>query len=298
MTILKARIEIAMPLAALAACDLDWPTLSHNPPTISLFEGDDSTTSMVEIFAPGPLDEAALAAFMAALAAIAGHAIPAPVFQPVIDKDWVSESQRLRQPVDAGRFTICEAHQREDISPAREVIVIEAGQAFGTGGHESTKGCLMALDALADQIAESLSPSNALDLGTGSGVLAIAMARLWQIPIMASDIDPVATDTAATNIAANEAAGITTITADGASDPAIAAAAPFDLITANILSGPLIEMAADIAGISADGAALVLSGITREQAMAVQTAYVEAGFTAMSRIMLGDWCTMIFTRQT
>ena len=298
MSTFKARIEIDIPVAALAAGNLDWPANrlgeAARPPIFSLFEGDDPATSVLEIFAIGPVDKRELAIFMDALSALASHEIPLPLFEPMPERDWVSESQRLRQPVDAGRFTICEAHQRAGIAGTREVIVIEAGQAFGTGGHESTKGCLMALDALA----EGISPSNSLDLGTGSGVLAIAMARLWHIPILASDIDPVATETAASNIKSNNAAGIETVTADGVSDPAIAAKAPFDLITANILAGPLIGLAPGIAGISASEAALVLSGITRGQTAEVQTAYNDAGFAAESRIMLDDWCTLVFRRDT
>ncbi len=297
MSTFKAKIEIDIPVAALAAGDLDWPANRQGhaaePPTFSFFEADDPATSVVEIFAVGPVGERELAIFLETLGALAGHEIPPPSFESLPERDWVSESQRLRQPVDAGRFTICEAHQRADIAEIREVIVIEAGQAFGTGGHYSTKGCLMALDALA----EGISPGSALDLGTGSGVLAIAMARLWDIPILASDIDPVATETAAANVENNNAPGIETITADGVVDPAIAAKAPFDLITANILAEPLIGLAPGIAGIAASGAALVLSGITREQAAEVQVAYIDAGFTAESRIMLDDWCTLVFRRK-
>ncbi|MCH7739639.1 MAG: aminotransferase class I/II-fold pyridoxal phosphate-dependent enzyme [Chloroflexi bacterium] len=111
------------------------------------------------------------------------------------------------------------------------------------------------------------------------------------------DIDPVAAGTAAANVESNNAPGIETITADGVIDPAIAAKAPFGLITANILADPLIGLAPGIAGISASGAALVLSGITREQAAEVQVAYIDAGFTAESRITLDDWCTLVFRRK-
>ncbi len=291
----KASIEIDMRASALAAGALDWPSDGSGdaaPPTVSFFEGEDPDTSIVEIFAAAPVDKAELKKFLQILSALAGHEIAAPAFEAVPEKDWVSESQRLRQPVHAGHFTVCEAHQRAGVAADREVIVIEAGQAFGTGGHGSTRGCLMALDALA----ESISPETALDLGTGSGVLAIAMARLWQIQVLASDIDPVATETAAKNFAVNKAPGIETITADGVADPAITARAPFALITANILSRTLTEMAPGMAGISAPGAALVLSGITREQAMAVQVAYVDAGFAATARVTLGEWSTLIFRR--
>lgn len=291
----KASIEIDMPASALTAAELDWPDDGSGdaaPPTVSFFEGEDPGATVIEIFATAPVDEAELKTFMGELSALAGHEIAAPRFEAIADKDWVSESQRLRQPVHAGRFTVCEAHQRAGIAASREVIVIEAGQAFGTGGHGSTKACLMALDAMA----ESISPENALDIGTGSGVLAIAMTRLWQIQVLASDIDPVATETAAKNFAVNEASGIETVTADGVADPAIMARAPFALITANILAGPLTGMATGMAGISAPGAALVLSGITREQAAAVQAAYVGAGFAATARVTLGDWSTLIFRR--
>lgn len=294
MTTYKATIEIDMPASALATGALDWPgdESGDATPTISLFEGQDPGVTVIEIFAAAPVAEEELSKFMETLSALAGGEIAAPRFETIPEKDWVSESQRLRKPVHAGRFTVCEAHQRAEIAAPREVIVIEAGQAFGTGGHGSTQGCLMALDALA----ENISPESALDLGTGSGVLAIAMARLWEIPVLASDIDPVATKTAAANITVNHAAGIETITADGVADPAIAARAPFGLVVANILAGPLTEMAPGMAGISARGAALVLSGITRDQAADVQAAYVGVGFAPTARVTLGDWSTLVFRR--
>lgn len=293
MSVLKARIEIAMPVEALLAADVDWPEGAGEPPTISLFEGGDPAKSVVEIFAPGPVEAGELAEFLGRLGDATGSAIPPPLFEAVAERDWVSESQRLRQPIKAGRFTICEAHQRADLGAAENVIVIEAGLAFGTGGHGSTKGCLLALDALAEKIA----PANALDLGSGSGVLAIAMAQLWDIPIVASDIDPVATTTAGANIAVNKAARASAVTADGVNHPAIIAGAPFGLITANILARPLIDLAPGIAGISAGGGTLIISGITREQAAAVQTAYEDAGFLPQSPVTLGDWSTLVFLRK-
>src|SRR5206468_3807554 len=154
-------------------------------------------------------------------------------------------------------FVVHGAHDREHIPPNAIGIEIEAALAFGTGHHGTTRGCLLALDALA----KHAQPANILDLGTGSGVLAIAAARTLHARVTASDIDRVAVDAARSNARLNRAPGIRFVHAAGASVRALTQGAPYDLIFANILLGPLLRLARPIRGLSAPGGHVVLSGL-------------------------------------
>ena len=149
--------------------------------------------------------------------------------------DWVTESQKILKPIDAGHFYLYGNHDIESVPDHKLSILMEAGQAFGTGSHETTNGCLLAISDLYQKI----NPVNILDLGCGSGVLAIAMAKQWDSNIIASDIDPIATETAAENIALNNVTGIQAITCDGFENSALTENAPYDIIVANILAEPL-----------------------------------------------------------
>lgn len=161
--------------------------------------------------------------------------------------------------------------------------------AFGTGHHATTLGCLHALDALA---AEGLHPARVLDLGCGTAVLAMAAARVWpEAQVIASDIDTQAVDVARANAAANGLAGIRCIEATGLDHPGIAGAAPYDLIFANILKGPLIELAPAIAKAAAPGCAVILSGILNEQADEILAVYARLGFNLVEHRMIVDWST-------
>ena len=202
------------------------------------------------------------------------------------DIDWVAKSLEGLKPVRAGGFVVHGAHDREEAAPDEIAIEIEAGLAFGTGHHGTTAACLEMLAALVP----AKKPANALDLGTGSAVLAIAIARLAPIPVLATDIDPVAVAVAADNVALNGvSAHVTTRTAGGFDDPVFDLRGPFELIVANILAGPLIELAPQVRRHLAPGGALVLSGILERQHDAVVAAYEAEGLRRIDTLHREGW---------
>lgn len=224
------------------------------------------------------------------------------VIEPVYPADWVSLSQSFLQPITAGRFHIYAEHSRDSLKPKHIGIRIEAGQAFGTGQHATTSGCLETLDALAT---EGFTPENALDLGTGSGILAFAMAKCWPtLRVTASDIDPVSVDVAIENaemngVSVGEAAGqIAFLPAPGLDHPQLRRRAPYDLVTANILAGPLIELAPDIADSLKAGGRLILAGLLTDQEEAVLNAYSALGVELKQRRLNGDWPTLLMQKRS
>jgi len=209
------------------------------------------------------------------------------------DIDWVAKSLEGLKPVRAGRFLVHGGHDRDAVRPNDIAIEIEAGQAFGTGHHGTTAGCLIMLERLI----ATRRPINALDLGTGSGVLAIAIAKLAKCPVLATDIDPVATRVATANARSNGAAGLIRFeTAAGFSDRAFAEEGPFDLIVANILARPLMRMAPDIAANLAPGGHVVLSGILATQRQMVLAGFRSAGLFHRRTIWRDEWVTMHLQR--
>jgi ribosomal protein L11 methyltransferase len=209
------------------------------------------------------------------------------------DIDWVAKSLEGLKPVRAGRFLV---HGRHDRAAARAndiAIEIEAGQAFGTGHHGTTSGCLVMLERLI----RTRRPKNVLDLGTGSGVLAIAVAKLAKCPVLATDIDPVATRVAKSNARLNGEAGLIRFeTAAGFSNRAFLEEGPFDLIVANILARPLMRMAPDIAAELAPGGDVVLSGILATQRQMVLAGFRAAGLFHRRTIWRDEWVTMHLDR--
>jgi ribosomal protein L11 methyltransferase len=218
----------------------------------------------------------------------------APVEREVLpDVDWVAKSLEGLQPVRAGRFLVHGSHDRHRRRPGDLAIEIEAGLAFGTGHHGTTSGCLEMIET----VVRRERPKNALDLGTGSAVLAIALAKLAHIPVLATDIDPVATRVAAENARLNQVERhIETRTAPGFHDPAFASRAPFDLIVANILARPLMRMAPDMARSVAPGGSLILSGILQRQRNAVLAAYTGQKFRHVRTFWRGEWVTLHLKR--
>ena len=230
----------------------------------------------------------AVEARMRAAAGEAGAAL-AIAREAIPDVDWVAKSLEGLKPVRAGGFVVHGAHDREDLQPGEVSIEIEAGLAFGTGHHGTTAGCLDMLATLVRQ----RKPANALDLGTGSAVLAIAVAKLAPIPVLATDIDPVAVAVAADNVRLNGvAAQVTTAAADGFADPVFARHGPFELIVANILAGPLMQLAPQMRRHLAPGGALVLSGILDRQHDAVVDAYAAQGFRHLDTLHREGWVTI------
>jgi ribosomal protein L11 methyltransferase len=222
-----------------------------------------------------------------------------PVIARLADEDWVTVSQQGIEPVRAGRFFVHTATNAERIPDDATVFRIDAGLAFGTGTHETTAGCLVALDRLKssgrryDAIA---------DIGTGTGLLAFAALSLWPRAFaLASDIDPVSIAVTRDNAAINGVAlgarrgAVSLCVASGTDHPAIAARAPYDLVIANILAGPLIELAPAFAAVSAPGGTLILAGLLDHQARRVAATYRRHGYRLDRRIDNGQWPTLVLT---
>jgi ribosomal protein L11 methyltransferase len=188
------------------------------------------------------------------------------------------------------------AHDRAGIPPNRIGIEIEAALAFGTGHHGTTRGCLLALDRMCKSLAGGAAPPRILDLGTGSGVLAIAAARVWRTRVLATDIDAAAVRVARANARLNRVGPLVEVVqAAGVAAPATRARAPFDLVFANILLEPLQRLAAPLTKIVAPGGRVVLSGLLTAQANAALAAY--HGFRLERRIVLDGWTTVVLTRR-
>ncbi|RUX22005.1 MULTISPECIES: 50S ribosomal protein L11 methyltransferase [unclassified Mesorhizobium] len=225
---------------------------------------------------------------------LAGLGLPKPVeCETLPDIDWVSRSLEGLKPVRAGRFFVHGSHDRAKRHAGDLAIEIEAGLAFGTGHHGTTAGCLEMLE----QVVLRERPRNALDLGTGSAVLAIALAKLAHIPVLATDIDPVAIRVAAANARLNQVkALVETVTAPGFHNPIFARRAPFDLIVANILARPLMRLAPQMARHIRLGGSLVLSGILDRQRDAVISAYVGQAFRHVRTLHREGWVTIHLKR--
>lgn len=207
--------------------------------------------------------------------------------------DWVVKSLEGLKPVRAGRFLVHGSHDRDKVRSGDIAIEIDAGQAFGTGHHGTTAGCLEVIDA----VVRSRQVRNALDLGTGSGVLAIAVRKLKNVPVLATDIDPIATRVAAENVRRNGiASGIVTRTARGFHSTAFSEHGPFDLIIANILARPLIRMAPKLATHLAPGGSVILSGILAAQRWKVIAAYSGARLRHVRTIWRNGWVTIHLDR--
>lgn len=209
------------------------------------------------------------------------------------DIDWVTHSLGVLAPVEAGRFIVHGAHDRTAVKSGQISIEIEAGLAFGTGHHGTTAGCL----EMIGEVVRIHRPRNALDLGTGSGVLAIAAAHLAKIPVLATDIDPVATKVARENVHLNKASAyVRCETATGFHRAAIHDAAPFDLIVANILARPLMQLAPQLARHLAQDGHVILSGILAEQRHKVLAAYRTQGLFHRKTLWRNGWVTLHLSR--
>jgi len=226
---------------------------------------------------------------LALLAAI--HGARPFVVSRIDHRDWVAQVQRELTPVEAGRFILYGSHDADRIAINRLGLRIEAAMAFGTGHHGTTRGCLLLLEWLARS---GLKPRRVADIGCGTGVLAMAAARLWQVPCIATDIDPVAAWTAAQNARANHLhPWVRTGQAAGFRSGLVRAQAPYDLIFANILAAPLKRMAPEMARHLAPGGAVILSGLLRSQAAGVEAVYAGHGLRRAHRMVLGEWVSLL-----
>jgi len=215
--------------------------------------------------------------------------------------DWVSRSQAGLEPIRAGRFFVHTPMHYADRPADATSFEIDAGLAFGTGQHDTTAGCLDAMDRL-ERGGERFV--NIADIGTGTGLLAFAAMALWpEARAIATDVDAIAVQVSEENAAINGVrlghgpGELLLVAADGMDHPLIAARAPFDLIIANILAGPLIDLAPDFAAMAAPGATLVLAGLLDSQADAVIAAYTEQGMQLAER-GTGEWCVLRLTARS
>lgn len=227
-------------------------------------------------------DAAMLAVLKALVPSAAGVE---PQVEALTAQDWVTLSQEGLEPIREGRFVVHTSAHPVAAPEGGRAFLIDAGRAFGTGHHATTSGCLAMLDGMADR-----RFANIIDIGTGTGLLAFAGAHLWpEAKVMATDIDPAAVDVTRENAAANEIAGVDLVVADGALSDAITAQAPYDLVIANILAGPLVSMAPELAAIAAPNATIVLAGLLETQRAQVVEAFEACGCTLEAVDRRGDW---------
>jgi ribosomal protein L11 methyltransferase len=252
--------------------------------SVSVFDDGPEHVSVQALYADRPTAEGAAASLGRQYE---GH------IQETPDEDWVALSQSGLAPIVAGRFAV---HGSHDAPPpgATFPILLDAGQAFGTGHHGTTQGCLLLLDQLG---CDRWSPETVLDLGTGAGILAIAARKLFpKADILATDIDPVAVDVAAKNGAQNQAP-YDTLVADGFDAPDLKGR-QFDLIIANILAGPLQGLAPDISGALKPAGYVILSGILDEQADIVAESFERVGLQVTPQPSLDGWTSLLGHKKT
>lgn len=229
----------------------------------------------------------------AALARLFSTTPPDFTIEKLPEEDWLTVSQQGVEPFAEGRFYVHTPDHSPSPDPQHRNFVIPASQAFGTGHHETTSGCLAILDAMKRS---GLNPRNIADIGTGTGLLAFAAMELWPRAFAtASDIDPVCEEVVEHNAALNsialgsEESQLLYTTADGTDDPLIEARGPYDLLIANILAGPLIQLAPDFSRVVDSRGSLLLAGLLSEQEDPLRAAYRRERFRLAGRLVRGDW---------
>jgi ribosomal protein L11 methyltransferase len=277
--------------AARRLADLLSESLDPADSACSTFEQPDGRWQVDVHFRERP-DEKSLRAVIAMLGG--DKLARAMTVQKVAPRNWVQESLIGLRPVIAGRFVVHGAHDRDRVPTHCVGLEIEAATAFGTGHHGTTRGCLLALDFLA----RNTRPRHILDLGTGSGVLAIAAAKLFRVPVLATDIDARSVKVARDNARLNGVgAFVTTVHAADLRAPEIARRAPFDLVMSNILLRPLQRLAAPMARQLEPNARVVLSGVLKSQANAALSAYRSQGLMFERSFPLDGWFTPLLVAQ-
>jgi len=274
----KASVALTKPEAADVCAALE---LDGSAQAVLIVEEPFADGAVVEALYTDPPDAAYLSQ-------ITGREVKV---EALPDQDWIKLSQQGLPPVRAGRFFVYGAHDAGRVPHGVIPIKIEAGLAFGTGHHETTALCLGALS----ELARKRRYRNVLDLGTGTGLLAIGAAKLWKRTVLASDIDPVAIEVTRDNARANRVAPqVAAFTADGLTHPILANAAPYDLLIANILAGPLTQLAPAIQKALAPGATLLLSGLLYNQEKLVTSFYGDLRYVGARRS--GPWSALVLEK--
>jgi len=283
----RAQFAIGDEQTAKRVVDLLTESFFEGQAAIAAFARPDGRWDVTVHFADPP-DEASIRDLVGLAA---GDAVAAGiVFDTVEARDWVKESLQGLVPVPAGRFVVHGQHDRANVPPNKLGIEIEAALAFGTGHHGTTRGCLLLLD----HVLTSRMPRRVLDLGSGTGVLAIAAAKALRRRVLASDIDPMSAAVARDNARLNGVGNLVeTICATGFADPQFKARAPFDLVLANILANPLKALATPMAAHLAPSAMVILSGLLPHQAGSVVAAYRARGLVLRRRLQIEGWSSLL-----
>lgn len=285
-------VKTIIPRAGVDALEEAWGAVAVS---VSSFEDDpDGVNWQVEALYEEKPDEQALIFALGEIAKAHDFSAPAVELDYLEQRDWVSEVATHFPPIDAGRYYVYGSHVKEAPPEGRIAIRIDAGAAFGSGEHETTRTCLKALDALAEA---GRNFTSMLDMGCGSAILAIAMAKTWEGKVLAADIDAVAVEVSAANAEENgEAHQVVCCVSDGCDNPLIEEFKPYDLITANILANPLIEMAESITAQLAEKGVVVLSGFLERQLHDVRAAYEACGLKEIDLFGENDWRTLVMQR--
>jgi ribosomal protein L11 methyltransferase len=283
----RATFAIGDEQTARRVVDLLTESFFEGQAAITAFEGPGGRWDITVHFADAP-DRASIRELVGIAA---GDEVARNItFDSVEARDWVKVTLEELVPVRAGRFIVHGHHDRAKIPPNKLGIEIEAALAFGTGHHGTTRGCLLLLD----HVLKGYRPRRVLDLGTGTGVLAIAAARALQVKVMASDIDPLAVRVARDNARLNGTGNlVATIRATGFSAPQFAQHRPFDLVLANILANPLRQMATPMARHLAPSALVILSGLLPHQAQSVIAAYRGRGLVLERQLQIEGWSSLL-----
>jgi len=262
--------------------------------SVSLFRDEATDTWRLEAVRETDAEEGPLAAALALAAAVTG--VEAPLERaPVEAEGWLARTAEAfpEQPIGA-RFLIRPTHQPAAPARGRIVLRLDAGIAFGSGEHSSTRGCLMALERLPGLAHDA----RVLDLGSGSGILAMAAARLRGVRVLATDIEPWSVRVAEENAHLNGLRGrVRAVLADGWRHRAVRRGAPYDLVFANILARPLCAMARALAGHLAPGGLAILAGLLGAQARMVLAAHRRQGLVLVRRLDVGPWATLVLRRR-
>lgn len=286
----RASFAIGNEQAAKRVVDLLDESFPEGQAAITAFEGVGGRWDIIVHFAEPP-DEGAIRDL---IGLAAGDEVAQQVsFDTVEAKDWVKATLADLVPVRAGRFVVHGQHDRSKVPANKLGIEIEAALAFGTGHHGTTRGCLLLLDG----VLKAHQPRRVLDLGTGTGVLAIAAAKALRKKVLASDIDPLAVRVARENAGLNGTGDLVqAITAIGFSAAEFSARAPFDLVLANILANPLRQMATPMAQHLAPSALVILSGLLPPQARSVVAAYRARGLVLRRHLLIEGWSSLLMQR--
>jgi ribosomal protein L11 methyltransferase len=286
----RATFAIGDERAARRVVDLLNESLDEGLAAVAAYERPDGRWSISVHFAEAP-DQASIRELVSLAAG--NQVAQAIAFDTVEAKDWVKASLEDLVPVPAGRFIVHGRHDRARVAPNKLGIEIEAALAFGTGHHGTTRGCLLLLG----EVLRSHEPRRVLDLGTGTGVLAIAAAKALRQRVLASDIDPVSVRVTHDNARLNGVGNLVeAICATGFSAPQFAIRAPFDLVLANILANPLRQMATPMAAHLAPSALVILSGLLPHQAQGVIASYRARGLILRRHLGIDGWCSLLMQR--